>query len=376
MVTKPWKSWTRANTAMSSMLTGHTILIGYGRVGSLVGQSLKEAGLPFLVVEDADKTLERLGRRRHRSRSGHGAGRTCSAPTGRREALILAIPNAFEAGQVVQRAKAVNQSSSSPRAPIPDAEGRPTARAPAPTTRRAEREIALAIVEEVKGTEPPQAPPAISPELPKAAPDAPSEPWQTNTTRLDETPPSEGRNGRRGSAPKTAACAPRLFGGFRHVERRSSSCTGVGLRNMSRTGQCSSTTASASANRPPKPNCRSSPRRRCPDSRVVRSYRHEQAAKVNRALPAGPEHAVHRNPERIGIEAVGDLQQEPSAARMYSTGFGAVSPRQRAIAVRRHDFEPSQRRREIASLPSPRRNGRKTSQRALPGSALQRGTAS
>jgi CPA2 family monovalent cation:H+ antiporter-2 len=37
-------------------LAGHSILIGYGRVGSLVGAALKEAGLPFLVIEDADKT--------------------------------------------------------------------------------------------------------------------------------------------------------------------------------------------------------------------------------------------------------------------------------------------------------------------------------
>ncbi|HYD32766.1 MAG TPA: YbaL family putative K(+) efflux transporter, partial [Azospirillaceae bacterium] len=31
---------------------GHTILIGYGRVGALVGAGLKEAGRPFIVVED------------------------------------------------------------------------------------------------------------------------------------------------------------------------------------------------------------------------------------------------------------------------------------------------------------------------------------
>ncbi|ESZ42862.1 YbaL family putative K(+) efflux transporter, partial [Mesorhizobium sp. L2C066B000] len=41
-------------------LSGHTILIGYGRVGSLVGAALKQASLPFLVIEDADKTLARL----------------------------------------------------------------------------------------------------------------------------------------------------------------------------------------------------------------------------------------------------------------------------------------------------------------------------
>ena len=41
-------------------LDDHTILVGYGRVGSLIGKSLKEAGLPFLVIEDADKTIAGL----------------------------------------------------------------------------------------------------------------------------------------------------------------------------------------------------------------------------------------------------------------------------------------------------------------------------
>lgn len=34
-------------------LAGHAILIGYGRVGGLVGAALKEAAQPFLVIEDA-----------------------------------------------------------------------------------------------------------------------------------------------------------------------------------------------------------------------------------------------------------------------------------------------------------------------------------
>ncbi len=41
-------------------LTNHAVLIGYGRVGSLVGDALKEVGKPFLVIEDADKTVAKL----------------------------------------------------------------------------------------------------------------------------------------------------------------------------------------------------------------------------------------------------------------------------------------------------------------------------
>ena len=91
-------------------LTGHTILIGYGRVGSLVGQSLKDAGMPFLVIEDSTKTIARLLAEGVETVPGNavkgevfGAANAAGA-----RRLILAIPNAFEAGQVILKAKAAN----------------------------------------------------------------------------------------------------------------------------------------------------------------------------------------------------------------------------------------------------------------------------
>lgn len=91
-------------------LTGHTILIGYGRVGSLVGQSLKDAGMPFLVIEDSAKTIARLLAEGVETVPGNAVkGEVFGAAnaTGARR-LILAIPNAFEAGQVILKAKAAN----------------------------------------------------------------------------------------------------------------------------------------------------------------------------------------------------------------------------------------------------------------------------
>ncbi len=91
-------------------LTGHTILIGYGRVGSLVGQSLKDAGMPFLVIEDSTKTIAKLLAEGVETVPGNavkgevfGAANAAGA-----RRLILAIPNAFEAGQVILKAKAAN----------------------------------------------------------------------------------------------------------------------------------------------------------------------------------------------------------------------------------------------------------------------------
>ncbi|MGD9915568.1 MAG: YbaL family putative K(+) efflux transporter [Rhizobiaceae bacterium] len=91
-------------------LTGHTILIGYGRVGSLIGKSLQQAGLPFLVIEDADKTVAALHADNIEVVVGNAASSEVFAaanPAGARR-LILAIPNAFEAGLTIQRAKAAN----------------------------------------------------------------------------------------------------------------------------------------------------------------------------------------------------------------------------------------------------------------------------
>lgn len=86
-------------------LTGHSILVGYGRVGSLVGASLKKAALPFLVIEDADKTLAKLRDDGIETVSGNAPNSevfAASNPEGAKR-LILAIPNAFEAGQIVLR---------------------------------------------------------------------------------------------------------------------------------------------------------------------------------------------------------------------------------------------------------------------------------
>ncbi|MEO9339404.1 YbaL family putative K(+) efflux transporter [Mesorhizobium sp. SB112] len=108
---------TQASTKVSddeappaTKLTGHTILVGYGRVGTLVGKALKQAGMPFLVVEDSVKTLARLQADGVESLSGNAVRPEvfeAANPKGARR-LIIAIPNAFEAGRIIQRARTIN----------------------------------------------------------------------------------------------------------------------------------------------------------------------------------------------------------------------------------------------------------------------------
>ncbi|RWG47173.1 MAG: sodium:proton antiporter, partial [Mesorhizobium sp.] len=131
-------------------LTGHSILVGYGRVGSLVGASLKKAALPFLVIEDADKTLAKLRDDGIETVSGNAANSevfAASNPEGAKR-LILAIPNAFEAGQIVL-ARAANPKINVIARAHSDAEVEHLKGLGADTVIMGEREIARGIVEEV-----------------------------------------------------------------------------------------------------------------------------------------------------------------------------------------------------------------------------------
>ncbi|RWD41662.1 MAG: Kef family K(+) transporter [Mesorhizobium sp.] len=132
-------------------LNGHSILVGYGRVGSLVGASLKKAALPFLVIEDADKTLAKLRDDGIETVSGNAANSevfAASNPEGAKR-LILAIPNAFEAGQIVLRARAANPKINVIARAHSDAEVEHLKGLGADTVIMGEREIARGIVEEV-----------------------------------------------------------------------------------------------------------------------------------------------------------------------------------------------------------------------------------
>jgi K+:H+ antiporter len=91
-------------------LTGHVVLIGYGRVGSVVAEGLHRQGAQFLVVEDAEARIA----------AAHAAGIEIvvgNAASGKAlalaniagaRALLVAIPNAFEAGQAVEQAHKLN----------------------------------------------------------------------------------------------------------------------------------------------------------------------------------------------------------------------------------------------------------------------------
>lgn len=91
-------------------LTDHTIVIGYGRVGALVGDALKQRQLPFLVAEVGENALAKLKQGGIETVMGNAAQPEILGATNpsRARHLVIAIPEAFEAGQIVQQARAAN----------------------------------------------------------------------------------------------------------------------------------------------------------------------------------------------------------------------------------------------------------------------------
>ena len=99
-----------APEAEATSLSGHAILVGYGRVGSIVGASLKAKGVPFLVIEDDEQRVEAVQAEGVEAIVGNGVlpGVLSLANVANARVLIVAIPDGFEAGALVMHAKELN----------------------------------------------------------------------------------------------------------------------------------------------------------------------------------------------------------------------------------------------------------------------------
>jgi CPA2 family monovalent cation:H+ antiporter-2 len=93
-----------------SRLTDHAVVAGYGRVGSIVVANLKASGIPFLVIEDSENRVEELMKQGIEVIVGNAASARVLelANLDHAKSLVVAIPNAFEAGNVVLQARQVN----------------------------------------------------------------------------------------------------------------------------------------------------------------------------------------------------------------------------------------------------------------------------
>ena len=91
-------------------LTGHVVLVGHGRVGSFISDALRGGKVPLFVIEDDDDAVAELRAEGIEALSGNAADPEVipAANLGAARCLLVAIPNAFEGGQVVQQGRAIN----------------------------------------------------------------------------------------------------------------------------------------------------------------------------------------------------------------------------------------------------------------------------
>ena len=100
----------KATDLPTTTLRDHLVLVGFGRVGSHVGQELEREKLPFLVIEDRHELVEKLRASGIEAIHGNGAAPEviAAANLGGARLLLVAIPDAFEAGQIVEQGRAAN----------------------------------------------------------------------------------------------------------------------------------------------------------------------------------------------------------------------------------------------------------------------------
>lgn len=88
-------------------ICNHAVIVGYGRVGSLLGQKLLEAEVPLVVVENSRPRVEALREQGIKAVLGNAA-RVDTMDLARLDCarwLLLTIPNGYEAGEIVTAAR-------------------------------------------------------------------------------------------------------------------------------------------------------------------------------------------------------------------------------------------------------------------------------
>jgi len=138
---------------VTTSLADHAVLIGYGRVGSIVAEGLKSAGWAVLVIDDRDELIDKAKADGFETLSGNGAAESLIAAANLNHArrLFIAIPNAFEAGQIALQARSLNPKLQIVARAHSDAEVEHLQANGADVTIMGEREIARGMLEHALG---------------------------------------------------------------------------------------------------------------------------------------------------------------------------------------------------------------------------------
>jgi CPA2 family monovalent cation:H+ antiporter-2 len=160
----PAEAEAEANAAedmvVPTRLSGHTILIGFGRVGSVVGAGLAKTDLPFLVIEDSDHSVEAARALGIEVVVGNAAAADVLhlANVEGAKTMLIAIPNSFEAGQATEQARKLNAGIEIIARAHSEEEEEYLTRLGANVVIMGEREIGLGMLAFLKGERPDLAP--------------------------------------------------------------------------------------------------------------------------------------------------------------------------------------------------------------------------
>ena len=88
-------------------ICNHALLVGFGRVGSLLGEKLMAQGIPLVVIETSRTRVDELRARGIRAVLGNAANEEIMnlAHLDCARWLLLTIPNGYEAGEIVASAR-------------------------------------------------------------------------------------------------------------------------------------------------------------------------------------------------------------------------------------------------------------------------------
>jgi CPA2 family monovalent cation:H+ antiporter-2 len=99
-----------AGDVNSEELRDHAIIVGYGRVGSVVGEMLSQQHVPFVIVEQSRETVDALRARGLPALFGEASRAEVLEEANVREArvLIVTAPEPFQARAIIEAARRVN----------------------------------------------------------------------------------------------------------------------------------------------------------------------------------------------------------------------------------------------------------------------------
>jgi monovalent cation:H+ antiporter-2, CPA2 family len=97
-------------SAVAADLHGHVILIGYGRVGSTIGQALAQQDIPYAVIEQNRELVESVRAKGIRIVYGDATRPNVlrNADIEHARLLVLATPDPYHARAIVEAARAIN----------------------------------------------------------------------------------------------------------------------------------------------------------------------------------------------------------------------------------------------------------------------------